>query len=62
MDPIKTWDEMKENLKKYLSSSHKDHLLSQLNNLRQGSKSIQDYTKFDDLTSVTKLKRSPDIV
>jgi len=43
---------MKQKVKeKYLSDSHKHHLLDKLHNLRQGSMSVQDYTiKFDDLT------------
>jgi len=42
---------MKHKLReKYLPDSYKHHFLDKLYSLRQGSRSIQDYTtKFDDL-------------
>jgi len=52
---------MKHKLKeKYIPDSYKHRLLDKLHNLRQSSRSIQDYTiEFNDLTCVVKGKKTP---
>lgn len=43
-DPIILWEEVKLRLtKKYLVANHRNHLLDQLLNLRQGTSSITKY-------------------
>ena len=49
---VESWEKMKQKLKeKYLPDSYKHCLLDKLHSLRQGSRSVQEYTTdFDDVT------------